>query len=154
MVTFSPARHAGHLTEAGDAGVVCSTEEPSISGSSSVIYFLPLDVFLALKPRCFPKDRRVDVSNCMHCLHLILCVLHPGIWPKALPFVVVVFLLTAELFPPCSQYVTSFPKSNLSWGKMCSSQCCVTAKSQPAGKAVCIYVHRSQLPNLVFLSVL
>lgn len=150
MVTFIPARHAGHLMEAGDAGVVCLTEEPSIHIPVQWFISSPLDVFLALEPRCFPKGHSVAVSNCMHCFHLILCVLHPGIWPKALPFVVVVFLFVAELLPPCSQYVTSFPKSNLSWGKMCSSQCRVTAKSLLAGKAVCIYVPRSQLPNLAF----
>jgi len=130
MVKFSLVWHAGHLMEAGDAGVVCWTEEPSISDSTSEIYFPPAtpNIFLVLESHYFPSDCRVAP---LHCLHLLLCVFRPRIWWKALPFLVAVFLFIAELStPPTPHNITSLPESDLPKGKTCSSKSCVTARSQ------------------------
>lgn len=152
MVKFRPLWHAGHVMEAGDAGVVRWTEQPSISDSSSMIYCLlsPLMCSLFLSLIIFLKTVGLQCHTApLHCLHLILCVLHPGIWPKALPFVVVVFLFIAELFPPHSQYVTSLPKSDLSQRKMCSSHCKI-----PLCRETHLRPQKSTSKTLFFLSAL
>lgn len=151
MVEFSLVWHAGHLMEAGDAAVVCWTEEPSISDSSSVIYcpqpqtcslFLSLTIFsmlVGLQGQTAP----------LHILHLLLRV---RIWPKTLPFLVSFCLLQNYSLPTPSN-VTSLPKWDLpKEGPAAVSLVSLQDPSSAGEWTVCIYVPRSDnIQNCTFL---
>lgn len=94
-------------------------QQKSLAFQISVQWFIfpPLDVFLALEPSRFPKGRSVAVSNCMHCFHLILCVLHPGIWLKVLPFVVGCLSVHCRIIPSLLPICNLFSKIKLVLGK-------------------------------------
>lgn len=158
MVEFSLVWHAGHLMEAGDAGVVCWTEEPSISDSSSVIYspfkLQTCSLFLSLTIFPMPVGLQGHTAP-LHCFHLLLCVFHPRIWQKALSFLVAA-CLSQNYSLPTPNNVTSWPKSDLPEWKTCSGKYCVTAWSQLCRGMHSVHLRpqKSQLPKLHILVLL
>lgn len=151
MVEFSLVWHAGHLMEAGDAGVVCWTEEPSISDSSSVIYCpLTPNMFLVLKSHYFLNACKVTGSNCTSAQSPF--ALWVRMWPKTLPFLVSFCLLQNYSLPTPSN-VTSIPKWDLPKERPAAVSLVSLQDPSSAGKwTVCIYVPRSDnIQNCTFL---
>lgn len=153
MLEFSLLWHAGHLMEAGDAGAVCWTEEPSISDSSSVIYYpLSPNIFLSLKSHYFLHACRVTGSNCTSAQSPFAFMCKNLTKNFAISGKVFLCLLQNYSLPTPSN-VTSLPKWELPIERPAAVSLVSLQDPSSAGKwIVCIYVPRSDsIQNCTFL---